>query len=190
MLKNFWWSNLYFKKNIIFASIICATFLMWCGSSWTNKVSVENISLSIPDEYQTISASSLDNAQIVHNIIGARKSTDGNIILASSTLPAQVSLKEFAEKTKTRISQAMIGYANSSISTKKFSCDGNKKIWYLHSFDKVEIKDNAKILLSYNQFYFVEWNSLYILSLAQSVKKPIVQKIIDSIECWTATEKD
>lgn len=189
MLKIFSMSISNHKKNILLGVLICSGFLMWCGSSSMNKITVENISLSIPKEYQTIASSSLDNAQIAHNIIAARKSSDGNIILASSTLPAQVSLKEFAEKTKTRISQEMIGYTNSSISAKSFTCDGKKKTWYLHSFDKVEIKDNTKVLLSYDQFYFVESNSLYILSLAQSTKKSIVNSVIDSLACWgTATK--
>lgn len=178
-----------FKKVTLLGCFICAVFLMWCGNSSVNTITVENISFSIPKEYQTIPSSALDNAQIVHNIIGARKSSDGNIILASSTLPAQVSLKEFAEKAKTRISQEMIGYTNSAITAKKFTCYGKKKTWYLHSFDKVEIKDSSKVLLSYDQFYFIESDSLYILSLAQSTKKSIVNSVIDSLACWVITTK-
>lgn len=187
-MSHFFSTNIYStKKGVLLISLISSVFLMWCGSSSTNKITVENISLSIPKEYQTISPSSLDNAQITHNIIAARRSSGGNIILASSTLPAQVSLKEFAEKTKTRISQEMIGYTNSSISTEKFTCNEEKKTWYLHSFDKVEIKDKTKILASYDQFYFIESNSLYILSVAQTTKKSIINDLIWSLACWKAT---
>lgn len=178
-----------FSKALLVGVWFCSVLLAWCGKPAETSISIDNISFSIPKEYQLISSSSLDSAQIVHNIVAARKASDSNIILASSTLPAQTSLKTFAEKSRTRISQEMIGYVPGSLSSKNFTCNGKKNTGYLHTFTKADLKDSTKTLVYYTQYYFLQEGSLYILSIAQDSQKSIVNNIISSLACWTTTSK-
>lgn len=162
-----------------------ALLLTGCWSNKDNLVSAGSFSFQVPSTYQSVSNTNLDRAEIDRSVIGVWKWDKGNIILASSKMPQQMTIKEFAEKTSLRLSQEMVGYTNKKISQKKFSCGGSKTAWYLHHFEKADLQNTKDILTYYDQFYFVNNNTLYILSVAQMEKKNIVNDMIRSLTCTT-----
>lgn len=177
-----WVNNMHrYAKRMI---ICCGTiFLAWCSGTTSLNVQVQDFSFNIPPSFQSISSQSLDNAQIAHSILAARKDGNANIILTESSLPSNVSIKNFTDSASKRTSQEMIWYGNASITSKSFMCNGKKQQWYIHSFTQSDIKDIKIITTYYEQYYFARNGSIYILSIAQNTKKSIVDDIITSMRC-------
>lgn len=71
-------------------------------------MSFDALSFSIPPTLRSIAPETLDNTQIIHNIVGAWKNDDMSLILSESSLPTNVTIKDFAEQASKRIAQQMI----------------------------------------------------------------------------------
>lgn len=175
------------KKYILVWLITSSLLLSGCGSSSWNTVTVGNYTFTLPTTFQTVSASSLDNAQIEHNIIAAWKSTEDDdkqsLVLSESSLPTSVPLKDFAQDTQTRLAQNMIGYTDGKLTTTSFYCNDTKVAAYKHSFVQTDIKDKTKIIQYYDQFYYTQNRNVYILSLAHQTENSILSDIIESYGC-------
>lgn len=174
-----------YRKRIILGTIIISTvFLSWCTWNSGTQTTVWQFTFTLPTTYESISASRLDQYQIVNNIIGARKWTDkSSLVLSESSLPSSVTIKQFAQDTQTRLAQNMIGYTNWKLSSKSFTCNGQKIAWYIHTFTQTDIKDKTKVTQYYTQYYYwLQW-SVYILSLAHTQENSIVNTIVSSYGC-------
>ncbi len=178
----YWQIKTRIKQLSIIGSVI---FLAGCGSTSVNTVNVQDLSFNLPTTYQSVSSQSLDNAQIVHTILAARKDTNSNIVISESSLPSSLSIKDFSEQSVNRLSQQMMWYTKVWLTTKSFACNWENIEGYKHSFTENDIKDTSKILTYYNQFAFARNWSVYIISLAQKEEKSIFDDIINSLTCKT-----
>ncbi len=157
--------------------------LAGCGTTAVNTVQIQDLAFNIPTTFQTVSSQTLDNQQIAHTIIAARKDTNSSLIISESSLPSTITIKEFTEQSAVRIAQQMIWYSKVDITSKSFTCNWNDIVWYKHSFTERDIKDNTKVVNYYDQFSFQRNGSVYIISLAQKEEKSIFNDIIDSLAC-------
>lgn len=177
-------SSWYIKPSVTRLSIIGSViFLAGCGSVSVNSVTVQDLSFNIPTSYQTISSQSLDNAQIAHTILAARKDTNSSIVISESSLPSSLSIKDFSEQSANRLGQQMMWYTKVWLTTKSFTCNGQDIEGYKHTFTENDIKDTTKVLTYYEQFAFARNGSVYIISLAQKEEKSIFDDIITSLTC-------
>ena len=167
------------RCGIVFGTLLLAG----CGTQEVSIVQVQDLSFSIPTTLQSISPQTLDNEQVAHTIIGARKDTTSSLVMSESSLPNSITIKEFTEQSSKRIEQQMVWYVKGSISSQTFTCKEEKITWYTHSFTENDIKDSAKVLTYYNQFSFQRNGSVYIISLAQKEEKSIFSDIIASLWC-------
>lgn len=167
-------------------SLLAATtclFLTGCTASSTNTITVQDFTFSLPSTFTTVSATTLDQAQIVHSIIAAWRWEKSNLILSESSLPVKTTLQQFTQQSQSRLHENMIGYTNGKISSSSFTCNGVKIPTYKHSFEQTQLQDNTKTSMYYDQLYFIYHDSVYILSLAQQEKKDTFSTIATSLWC-------
>lgn len=171
-------------KKIILGIVALSTIIIsWCGTSSTNTINVQNFSFAIPTTFQSISSSSLDQAQIAHSIISAWKWDGNTLILSESSLPSQITLQQFTQDTQSRLNQNMIWYHDGKISSTSFTCNGTKIPAYKHIFNQTELQDTKKIIMYFDQLYFVYNKNVYILSLAHQTENSIFSDIIGTLWC-------
>lgn len=173
------------KKILLTIIGLSSLVISWCWSSSSNTVTVQDFSFSLPTTFQSISASSLDKAQIAHSIIAAWRWDNSTLILSESSLPSNITLQQFTQDTQSRLNQEMIWYHDGKISSTSFTCNG-KDIWaYKHVFNQTDVQDAKKINMYYEQLYFVYNKNVYILSLAHQAENSIFSDIISSLWCVT-----
>jgi hypothetical protein len=132
---------------------------------------------------QVVPSTTLDAAQITHSILGAWKDTNTSLILSESSLPSNIPLQTFTDQARSRLAQNMVWYSNGKVWSASFVCNGSKISGYTHSFAQTDAKDTSKTVMYYDQFYFSNNDSVYILSLAQKEQKNIFNSIMDSLTC-------
>lgn len=92
------------RCGIVFGTLLLAG----CGTQEVSIVQVQDLSFSIPTTLQSISPQTLDNEQVAHTIIGARKDTTSSLVMSESSLPNSITIKEFTEQSSKRIEQQMV----------------------------------------------------------------------------------
>lgn len=171
------------KKVILSILVLSTIAISGCWTTSTNTVNVQDFTFAIPTTFTSISSSSLDEAQIAHSIISAWKWDGNTLILSESSLPAQVTLQQFTQDTQSRLNQNMIWYNNGKISSTSFTCNGKKIPAYTHIFNQTELQDTKKIIMYFDQLYFVYNKNVYILSLAHQAENSIFSNITNSLWC-------
>lgn len=171
------------KKIILSVLALSTIVISGCGSSATNTINVQDFSFAIPTSFQSISSSSLDQAQIAHSIISARKWDGNTLILSESSLPSQITIQQFTQDTQSRLNKNMIWYNDGKISSTSFMCNGKKITAYKHIFNQTELQDTKKIIMYFDQLYFTYNKNVYILSLAHQTENSIFSDIIGTFWC-------
>ena len=171
------------KRIVLWILILSTVVISWCGTTSTNTIQVQDFSFALPTTFQSISSNSLDQAQIAHSIISAWKWDGNTLILSESSLPGQITLQQFTQDTQSRLNQNMIWYNNGKISSTSFTCNWTKIPAYKHIFNQTELQDTKKIIMYFDQLYFVYNKNVYILSLAHQAENSIFSDIIWTLWC-------
>ncbi|MBP6911135.1 hypothetical protein KBC03_06175 [Patescibacteria group bacterium] len=142
-------------------------FLAGCGTANKTTVTFDGLQVNISADLKTVSNAQLDSYQIINKILKAYKNGTETLIIARSSLNANITPQEYATASKQKIAQGVPGYQHLDDSATSFSCGKSTIQGYTHSFSIADTQPNNNAGKTYIiQYYFIANGTAYIISQA------------------------
>lgn len=155
------------KRYLIIAPLtLISLFLTWCGTTTTSLVSFDGLQISVPQTYTALSSAQVDGYQIINKILKAYKNGTKTLIIARSSLTANLSPAEYATTSTEKVAHGIPGYTHIHDETQSFTCGKTSTKWYVHQFSVTDTTQDNPWKTYIAQYYFIFQWTAYIISEA------------------------
>lgn len=155
------------KKLAVVALAASSLLLGGCGTANKTTITFDGLQVNVAADYTNVSSAQLDSYQIINKILKAYKNGTKTLIVARSSLNANITPQEYATTSKQKVAQGIPGYQHLDDGATSFSCGKSKIQGYTHSFTIADSQANNSAGKTYIiQYYFIANGTAYILSEA------------------------
>jgi len=185
--------TLFFKRFISLTALCFVTltltgcFWWWSSDNADITVQYDGITVVIPQEYQEVPSSLVENKQILNKVIKSFKLIEDegyidNIVITKSLIAESIDSAKFATANLDKLQENIIGFTPGQQTIDTVKCWENSSVETLrHSFSiKDSFYDNATEYFV-DQFQFVYNGNWYIISSASDLSEKKITKAFTKI---------